>query len=178
MNLLQMKPNMDAPVETVRLVSDIEARILFIKVLSDVYYLKEFMVAQLPEITYRTERIALKLQIVQAGCTLNSQLLRMDMAISLLQTERLLDGALPVDGLNYEHYMYNNIDTVTSYLNDVKLLNHIMLLVGIEVASFRLLDILSRPLRPKSVNVLMRDNLKEAIKNQNELIRVYHTYLD
>jgi hypothetical protein len=47
----------------------------------------------------------------------------------------------------------------------------------IEINSFRLLELLSKHVYPKSVQTLMRLNVKEAAKFEKMLMTTYHTYL-
>jgi ferritin-like metal-binding protein YciE len=147
----------------------------FVKVLSDTYVLKRFLLGKLPEMTYRCKKMGLKMLIIRSGDSLNTQLLRLDMAVNFLNRTRL-ESTLASDDLNCEKYLFKDINRSSLY-NDAKLLNHLMVIVGIEINSFRLLELLSRHIYPKSVHVLMRLNLKDATKFEKMLIATYHTYL-
>jgi ferritin-like metal-binding protein YciE len=147
----------------------------FIKVLSDTYVLKKFLLTQLPELIYRSKKRELKMLIVHAGDSLHTELLRLDMAMKLLHRPRL-ESTLSSDGLNCEKFLFKDIRKPSLY-NDSKLLNHLMVIAGIEINSFRLLELLSRHLYPKSVQALMKLNLKDAAKFEKMLMATYHTYL-
>lgn len=147
----------------------------FVKVLSDTYGLKKFLLSQLPNMTYKVKNLHLKMLIIHSGTLLNTQMLRMDSALKQLNTALLPDDSLPADGINFEKYLLKDIYEASIY-NDVKFLNHIMLIVGIEVNSFRLLHVLSKRLA-KSINELMRFNLSEATKYQKQLLDTYNSYV-
>jgi hypothetical protein len=149
---------------------------IFLKVLSDTYMLKKYMLSQLPAITLKTQRLGLKILIVNSGCSLETQILRMDVAYKYIQKSNPNYGALPQEGLNYEKFLFNGLSSVSLY-DDAKLINHLVLIGGIQVGSFRLLEMLSKSLSPKRINRLMKLNLGDALKFERHLVDTYSTYV-
>jgi len=149
---------------------------IFVKVLSDTYSLKKFLLSQLPKMTYKSKDMHLKMLIVNSGSYLNSEMLRMEIAMKQLNKVLTNDLSIVGDGLDFEKYLLKDIDQASIY-NDVKLLNHLMLLVGIEINSFRLMAVLSKHLKPKTINELMNLNLSGAIKYQKMLLDTYNSYI-
>jgi hypothetical protein len=86
------------------------------------------------------------------------------------------EESLTKKGLNIKKYLSQDIDSLSLY-NDAELILNLMLIVGIEVNSFRLLVVLSQHLYPKSVNSLMKLNLGEAVKYEKSLVAIYKSYL-
>jgi ferritin-like metal-binding protein YciE len=165
---------MESHVQTKDLTEN-EVIVTFVKVLSDIYALKKFLLIQLPEMIYLSKKRELKMLIVHAGDSLNTELLRLDIALKLLHRTRM-ESTLASDGLNCEKFLFQDIRKPSLY-NDAKLLNHLMVIAGIEINSFRLLELLSRHIYPKSVQKLIRHNLKDSIKFEKMLMATYHTYL-
>ncbi|MBL4678128.1 MAG: hypothetical protein JKY70_18265 [Mucilaginibacter sp.] len=148
----------------------------FIKVITDTRVLKKYLLNQLPILSNASLSADLKMLIVFGGVSLQNQIMRMDMAMQQLNTEYLPGESLRTDGLDVSKYLWKDFDEASSF-NDIKLIQHLMLIVGIEVNSFRLLESLSRSIYPKTVNKLMKANLSEALINERSLLKTYQTYL-
>ncbi|RYY37717.1 MAG: hypothetical protein EOP46_01645 [Sphingobacteriaceae bacterium] len=148
----------------------------FVKVLSETYMLKKFMLSQLPEMTYKSQQPRLKMMIVDLGCSLTTEMLRMEIAMKQLKVTYLLNDSVVAEGLNVKTYLLHDITSVSLY-NDAKLLHHLMLILGIEANSFRLLTVLSKQLYPRSVHKLMKMNLEDATRSERKLLTTYNTYL-
>jgi ferritin-like metal-binding protein YciE len=148
----------------------------FVKVLTDTYKLKQLLLSQLPGMTYKSQESRLKMLIISARSSLDIQILRLNLAMRQLNRTCFKEESLTKKGLNIKKYLSQDIDSLSLY-NDAELILNLMLIVGIEVNSFRLLVVLSQHLYPKSVNSLMKLNLGEAIKYEKSLVAIYKSYL-
>jgi ferritin-like metal-binding protein YciE len=148
----------------------------FVKVLTDTYKLKKLMLDQLPYMTYKTKEVRLKMLIISSGASLETQMLRLNLAMRQLNKSCAEDESLSNEGLDFKKYLAQNVDSISLY-NDAKLMHNLMVIVGVEVNSFRLLVVLSKHLYPRNVNRLMKLNLGEAIKYEKRLVATYNTYL-
>jgi hypothetical protein len=148
----------------------------FVKVLSDTHGLKLFLLSELPNMTYKSNDGHLRMLLIHAGSSLNTQIFRLDTAMRQLKRDLLKGESLVEDGLDFTRYLLKNEDNASIY-NDVKLLNHLMLIVGIEVNAFRLLSVLSKRLVPKHINQLMKLNLSDALEYQTKLLVTYNSYV-
>lgn len=149
----------------------------FVNIITDVYLLKKFMVSQVTGLAACAQKPALKMLLIQSATSLSNQIFRMDMAMQLLNKSLLTNETLRLEGINYQQYLLNCLLS-KSLENDTRLINHLLLMVGIEVNCFRLLTLLSRQLYPRMVHHLMKDNLCEAVKNEKMLLNIYNTYLE
>jgi ferritin-like metal-binding protein YciE len=148
----------------------------FVKVLTDTYKLKQLLLSQLPGMTYKSQESRLKMLIISARSSLDIQILRLNLAMRQLNRTLFKEESLTRKGLNIKKYLSQDIDSLSLY-NDAELILNLMLIVGIEVNSFRLLVVLSQHLYPKSVNSLMKLNLVEAVKYEKSLVAIYKSYL-
>jgi len=148
----------------------------FVKVLTDTYNLKQILLSLLPEMTYKSQESRLKMLIISGGSSLDRQILRLNIAMRQLNRTCFKEESLIKKGLNIKKYLSQDVDSL-SLSNDAEVILNLMLIVGIEVNSFRLLVVLSQHLYPKSVNSLMKLNLGEAIKYEKSLVAIYKSYL-
>ncbi|MBL4677258.1 MAG: hypothetical protein JKY70_13795 [Mucilaginibacter sp.] len=148
----------------------------FVKVITDTRVLKKYLLSQLPALSSVTRNADLKMLIVFGGVSLQNQIMRMDMAMQQLNAEYLPGESLRKDGLDVSEYLWKGFEE-GSNANEVLLLQRLVLIVGLEVNSFRLLESISRTIYPKTVNRLMKANLSEALVNERSLLKTYHSYL-
>ncbi|MBL4675566.1 MAG: hypothetical protein JKY70_05080 [Mucilaginibacter sp.] len=148
----------------------------FVKVITDTRVLKKYLLNQLPALSSVTRHADLKMLIVFGGVSLQNQIMRMDIAMHQLGIEYLAGKSLRGDGLDVPKFLWKDIEQNLN-ANEVILLQRLVLIVGIEVNSFRLLESLSRSIYPKTVNRLMKANLSEALINERSLLKTYHSYL-
>lgn len=148
----------------------------FVKILTNLYFLKLQLKSYLPLLLAKATFKPLKLQIRETIININADLLRFEFIFKRLGIDSTtLISTLNVD-VNLENHVIRNLEGLNFSETDMSILNHLLILEAIAASSFKLLYKQALLLHNKEIHDWIQEILKACIsckKKINELIIAY-----
>ena len=153
-----------------------ELRNSFIKILTNLYFIKQQLKGYLPFLLAKATVKPLKLQIREIIININADLLRLDFIFKVLNIDPASLKSTIRDSIDLEGQMMRNLKELNLSETDMSILYHIMIVETVSSSSFKLLFKQAILLGNKEIYNWVHEILKESIatkKKINDLLKAY-----